>query len=413
MTFHVGSEVGRLRQVIVHRPGLEMHRLTPENKARYLYDEILWVERAQEEHDEFVAVLEGRGVTVHHFDQLLEQILSVPEARDHVLDQSLDERHVGPLAAEQLRVMFDEMEDHELATHLIGGITKNEVLERIEAPNSVVIGQLSHYESLLAPLPNHLFTRDTSAWLYGGVAVNSMHKKARRRETVHYEAIYRYHPMFADAGFAWWAEGLEDGPATAEGGDILVLGNGAVVIGMSERTTPQGVERLSRRLLRDGEVDRVVALDMPKARAVMHLDTVMTMVDQESFTRYLGLPDLPSWTITAGDEGATGGLDLRITQHPADQMEQVIAGALGVDRLRVLAADQDPRAAAREQWDDGCNLLALEPGVVIAYQRNTLTNDYLRRQGLEVLEISGSELGRGRGGPRCMSCPIERDPVAA
>ncbi len=410
MTLHVGSEVGRLRQVIVHRPGLEMHRLTPANKERYLFDEILWVERAQQEHDGFVQVMQDHGVLVHYFDRLLCETLAVPQARQQVLQESLDERHVGPLAADQLRQMFDAMDDQELATFLIGGITKAEVLARISHDGSVVIGQLGDHESVLAPLPNHLFTRDTSAWVYGGVTVNSMHKKARRRETVHYEAIYTHHPMFAAAGTQWWCHGLEAGPATAEGGDVLVLGNGTVLVGLSERTTAQGVERLARRVLTSPEVERMIAVDMPKSRSAMHLDTVLTMVDQESFTRYRGLPDLKSWTLTAGDE-RDGEAEVLVEAHPAEQMEQVIARGLGLDRLRILAADQDPSAAAREQWDDGCNLLALEPGVVVAYQRNTVTNDYLRGQGIEVLEVAGGELGRGRGGPRCMSCPIERDPL--
>ncbi len=410
MTLHVGSEVGRLRQVIVHRPGLEMHRLTPANKERYLFDEILWVERAQQEHDGFVQVMRDRGVTVHHFDTLLTETLAVPQAREQVLRESLDERHVGPLAADHLRQMFDAMDDQELAAFLIGGITKAEVQARISHDGSVVIGQLDDHESVLAPLPNHLFTRDTSAWVYGGVTVNSMHKKARRRETVHYEAIYTHHPMFAGEADTWWCRGTTAGPATAEGGDILVPGNGTVLIGLSERTTAQGVERLARRMLASAEIERVIAVDMPKSRSAMHLDTVMTMVDQESFTRYRGLPDLKSWTLTAGEQ-RDEEVDVVVQVHPAEQMELVIAGALGLDRLRILAADQDPSAAAREQWDDGCNLLALEPGVVVAYQRNTVTNDYLRAQGVEVLEVAGGELGRGRGGPRCMSCPIERDPV--
>src|SRR5699024_5501851 len=258
-----------------------------------------------------------------------------------ILSQALAERHLGPFAAYEMHELFDQMADRDLAQFLIGGITKAEVLERMEAPRSVVIAQLDPHEALLAPLPNHLFTRDTSAWLYGGVTVNSMHKKARRRETVHYEAIYEWNPMFAGAGMTWWTEGVEAGPAAAEGGDILVLGNGVLLVGMSERTTPQGVERLAQRTLTSEQIDTIIAVDMPKARSVMHLDTVMTMLDEQTFTRYLGLPDLPSYTITADGKGDSGLPDLHIRSNEPQQMMQVIGEAMGIGTPRVVAATQD------------------------------------------------------------------------
>src|ERR1019366_2244259 len=277
-TLHVDSEVGRLRRAIVHRPDFELKRLTPSNEDELLFDDVLWVERAKEEHDGFTKTLRELNVDVIHFDDLLRETVQQPEARDYIFDK----RVYGPIALDPVRTALASLDSQALTETLVGGLTKREVLEWIDDPPSLLFHAMQDDSFLLYPLTNHLFTRDTSCWIYDGVAINAMRKNARMLESLHYEAIYRWHPMFAGADFSVWSEGTSGGAATMEGGDVLVIGSGAVLVGMSERTTPQAVERLAIRLFAAGSARCIVAVTLPQRRAFMHLDTVMTMVDRET-----------------------------------------------------------------------------------------------------------------------------------
>jgi arginine deiminase len=402
--FEVGSEVGRLRTVLLHEPDLELTRLTPSNVHELLFDEIMWVERAQYEHRAFAGVLRDRGVEVLLLGDLLAETLAEETVRKELLDRVVTVDAFGQSLAPDVREWFEALPPRDLGRYLIGGVIPEDLPFQ---PKGLVGASFQPTTFVLPPLPNQLFMRDTSAWMYGGVSINPMAFPARRRETLYLEAVYRRHPRFATDEFPIWhgGDGQDHYPAVVEGGDLLVIGNRTLLVGMGERTSPQGVEALARSMFEAGALDAVIAVELPKVRAYMHLDTVLTQVDRDAFVVFPGLrQQLRPFVVTPGRGG-------QLQVEAQDELFATLGRVLDVPRIRTFDTGGNQLLAVREQWDDGNNLLAIEPGVVVAYERNVDTNQRLRDAGVEVLTIPGFELGRGRGGPRCMTCPLRRDPL--